>query len=76
MRRIRKAWLVALAVVITLPGCLSPFSDHAKDHHDAFARDAREAHRKYDRYFLNLDWDDPYHDWHDESFASGPGHRH
>ena len=68
--------LLALAVFATLGGCISPFSAHAEDHWDEISDDAREAHRKWDRYFLGLDWDDPYHDWHDESYASGPMHHH
>jgi hypothetical protein len=67
--------LAVLAIVsATLGGCLSPFSDHAQDVHEAWARQARNAHRKWDRYVLGLDWDDPYHEWHDESYASGPSH--
>jgi hypothetical protein len=71
--------LVTLALlsllVATLSGCLSPFSDHSEDVQDAWARQARSAHRKWDRYVLGLDWDDPYHEWHDESFATGPSPR-
>jgi hypothetical protein len=65
--------LVALLVSV-LTGCLSPFSDHSADVQDAWARKARDAHRKWDRYVLGLDWDDPYHEWHDESYASGTMH--
>jgi len=57
---------------LALAGCVSPFSAHAEDVKAAWARKARDAHRKYDKYILGLDWDDPYHQWHDESYASGP----
>ena len=73
-RRLASLALAAL-LAATLGGCVSPFSDHASDVHDAFAKKARDAHRKWDRYVLGLDWDDPNHDWHDESYATGPMHR-
>ena len=76
MNRRRLSALLIVALLTSLSACISPFHDHADDHMDVFSRDAREAHRKWDRYFLNLDWDDPYHDWPDESFATGPMHRH
>lgn len=70
----RRPVLAALAAVtaLTLAACASPFSEHAEDVHDAWAKKARSAHRKWDRYVLGLDWDDPYHEWHDESYATGP----
>ena len=74
LRRTVGIALVALAMS-TLGGCVSPFSEHAKDHQEAFSRQAREVHRKWDRYFLGLDWNDPYHDWHDPSYATGPSPR-
>ena len=67
--------LAVLALVsASLTGCLSPFSEHSHDVTEAWAQQANEAHRKWDRYFMGLDWDDPYHVWHDESVASGPMH--
>ena len=74
-RRLASLALLAL-VCAPLGACVTPFSDHAKDVHEAWADDMREMHRKYDRYVLGLDWDDPNHDWHDESYATGPGHHH
>lgn len=74
--RSRRLALATIATLIALPGCVSPFHEHGADTRDVIARDVHDSHRKWDRYFLNFDWDDPYHDWHDESFASGPGHRH
>ena len=71
----RRPVLIALAAVtaLSLAGCASPFSDHAEDVLDNWAnKNARSAHRKWDRYVLGLDWDDPYHEWHDESYATGP----
>jgi len=70
----RRPALAALAAVIalTLAACASPFSEHAEDVQEAWARKAHNAHRKWDRYVLGLDWDDPYHEWHDESYATGP----
>ncbi len=66
---------LVIALCVALGACVSPFSTHAEDHWDKFSKDAEQVHRKWDRYFLNLDWDDPYHDWHDESFARGPMQR-
>jgi hypothetical protein len=70
----RRPFLAALAAVtaLTLAACASPFSDHAEDVQDAWAQKFHSAHRKWDRYVLGLDWDDPYHEWHDESYATGP----
>lgn len=69
---------LALAVLLgatTLTGCRSPFSDHAKDVQQAWGRMARNMHRQWDRHFLGLDWDDPYHEWHDPSYSTiGPPH--
>ena len=73
-RRIATLALLAL-LVSPLGGCVTPFSDHAEDVTDAWAEKARNAHRKWDRYVLGLDWDDPNHEWHDESYATGPMHR-
>lgn len=73
LRRLVGLFLLALCFA-PLTACVSPFSEHSKDHQAVFQRDWNEAHRKYDRYFLNLDWDDPYHDWVDESYATGPMH--
>lgn len=73
-RSFRSIALLALVALFTA-GCVSPFSDHGQDHRDVIARQGSEAHRKWDRYFLGLDWDDPYHDWHDDSYATGPMHR-
>ena len=70
------AFALCAVAAFTLAGCASPFSTHAEDVQEAWARKANEAHRKYDRYILGLDWDDPYHDWHDESYATGPMHQH
>jgi hypothetical protein len=71
----RSATLALLALLCApLGGCVTPFSDHAKDVTDAWGDKARNAHRKWDRYVLGLDWDDPNHEWHDESYATGPMH--
>jgi hypothetical protein len=65
---------LAFAVLIAsaLGGCTSPFSEHSEDVKDVWAAKARDAHRKWDRYVMGLDWDDPNHVWHDESYATGP----
>ena len=68
------AMAASRAVASALTGCASPFGDHADDVKDAWSAKARDAHRKYDRYILGLDWDDPNHDWHDDSYASQPMH--
>jgi hypothetical protein len=73
-RRLAPLALAALLAAM-LGGCVSPFSDHASDVHEAWAKKANDAHRKWDRYVLGLDWDDPDHEWHDESYATGPMHR-
>ena len=65
------SFALAALVAASLGGCVSPFSAHAEDVKDAIAAQAHNAHRKYDRYILGLDWDDPYHQWHDESYATG-----
>ena len=70
------AFALALVVFAPLGGCVSPFTPHAEDVTDAFAVKMHDMHRKYDRYILGLDWDDPYHQWHDESYASGSIHSH
>ena len=78
MTRLLPRLLPSLALValcaLPLSGCASPFSDHADDVKDAWAAKARDAHRKWDRYVLGLDWDDPNHEWHDDSYAAGPMH--
>ncbi len=74
LRRLVTAVLL-MAAFAPLSSCVSPFEPHGQDVWDAWSADAREAHRKWDRYFMGLDWDDPYHEWHDESYASGPLHR-
>ena len=76
MTRRRLSALLLIMLLTSLSACVSPFHDHAEDVKEVFSKDARSAHRKWDRYFLNFDWDDPYHEWHDPSFASGPMHRH
>jgi hypothetical protein len=69
--------LPALALLsLLLGGCASPFSEHSYDVTDSWARDFNEMHRKWDRHVLGLDWDDPYHEWHDSKHASGPMHQH
>ena len=73
---IRRLSLIVLAAAIAVPGSRQQSaSEFAKDVHAAWAKKARNAHRKWDRYVLGLDWDDPYHEWHDESYATGPMHR-
>ena len=67
--------LVAL-ISTALSGCITPFSTHADDVYEAWGRKAHQMHRQYDRYILGFDWDDPYQDWHDESYATGPNPRH
>ncbi len=66
---------VALALLAFTTGCLTPFSDHGQDVRDAWARKGNNAHRRWDKYILDLDWDDPRIDWADESYATGPMHR-
>jgi hypothetical protein len=65
--------LVTLATIST--GCLSPFSDHGDDVRTAWARKGHQFHRRWDKYVLGLDWDDPTMEWKDESYATGPMHR-
>ncbi len=69
-------FLVLMLLLCVSTGCISPFDTHGHvdDVTDVWGQKAREAHRKWDRHFLGLDWDDPYHDWHDESYATGPMH--
>lgn len=71
-RNVLRVVLVSLACLTLFTGCLLPFSDHSDDVLEAWGRKGRNFHRKWDRYFLGLDWDDPYHEWHDPSYASGP----
>jgi len=73
----RRSAILALLALLCAPlgGCTTPFSEHAEDVTDAWAVKARNAHRKWDRYVMGLDWDDPNHEWHDESYATGPMHR-
>ena len=66
---------VALALLAFTTGCLSPFSDHGQDVRNAWARKGHNAHRRWDKYVLDLDWDDPRIEWVDESYATGPMHR-
>jgi len=70
IRKTTRFALLALACVTLTPACVSPFSDHAKDVRARWSERAHNAHRRYDKYVLDLDWDDPYRDWHDESYAS------
>ena len=73
----RKTLLAALLVLtVVSTGCVTPFSDHGDDVRAAWARKAHNAHRRWDKYVLGLDWDDPTHDWHDPSYATGTMHRH
>ena len=66
---------LALALLVTATGCLSPFSDHGQDVRNAWAKQGHNAHRRWDKYVLGLDWDDPTIEWEDESYATGPMHR-
>jgi hypothetical protein len=68
--------IVAVAVLALLPACASPFSDHGQDVRNAWENKLHNAHRRWDKYVLGLDWDDPYIDWVDESYATGPAHHH
>ena len=72
-RRLASLALLAL-ICAPLGACVTPFSTHAEDVMEAWSNKAHEAHRKYDRYILGFDWDDPYHEWHDDSYATGPSH--
>ena len=76
MTRSKSRRFATLALVVlmgsALGACTSPFSEHSEDIKEAWASKARDAHRKWDRYVMGLDWDDPYHTWHDESYATGP----
>jgi len=75
-RRPRLLPTLALLVVTVLPGCVLPLGsgeDHWRDYGSVIAREYRDGHRKFDRYFMNLDWDDPYFEWHDDSYATMPG---
>jgi hypothetical protein len=74
LNRRRSALALCIALAITT-SCVSPFSDHGADVREAWARKAHNAHRRWDRYVLDLDWDDPRFDWEDESYATGPMHR-
>ena len=71
-RKTVRAVLVLCAGLTLFTGCLVPFSDHADDVTASWARGAERAHRRWDRYFNNLDWDDPSIEWQDESYARGP----
>ena len=66
---------IALALLAFTTGCLSPFSGHGEDVLNAWERAGNNAHRRYDKYVLGLDWDDPTIEWVDESYATGPMHR-
>lgn len=60
---------IALLGLTLVTGC---FSDHASDVRSAWNKKIVRAHRRWDRYFNGLDWDDPTHEWSDESYARGP----
>ena len=75
MIRRRLSTLIVLLLAVSLTGCILPFTEHSKDVTAKWGKDLDAMHRKWDRYFLNLDWNDPWMDWHDESFASGPMNR-
>lgn len=70
-----RASVVLVLGMVLFTGCVSPFSEHAEDVRNAWARRANEAHRRWDRYVHDLDWDDPSVDWVDEDYATGPMHR-
>lgn len=73
--RKRSSLVLALAGLVFVTGCVTPFSDHAADIRKAWAKRANEAHRRWDKYVHDLDWDDPTHEWEDERYATGPMHR-
>jgi len=70
-RKTIRAVLVLCAGLTLFTGCLA-FSDHSEDIYSEWNKGAERAHRRFDRYFHNLDWDDPSVEWHDESYARGP----
>ena len=72
----RKICCALLLVLTVTTGCVTPFSDHGKDHRAAMMRKFDNAHRRWDKYVLGLDWDDPTIEWHDPSYATGTMHRH
>ncbi|RKY21940.1 MAG: hypothetical protein DRQ55_02635 [Planctomycetota bacterium] len=63
--------LVTLGLTL-VTACASPFSGHGADVRAAMNKKIERAHRRFDRHFYGLDWDDPTHEWHDESYARGP----
>jgi len=77
MHRNRRRLSAVLVVLLagSVAACVSPFTEHAQDVKTKWDRDFEAMHRKWDRYFLNLDWDDPWMDWKDESYARGPMNR-
>ena len=72
----RKTLLAVLITLTATTACVTPFSSHGKDVRDAMGRQANNAHRRWDKYVLGLDWDDPTIEWHDPSYATGTLHRH
>lgn len=70
-RKLRGITLALLGLTL-VTGCESPFSAHGDDVRAAYAKKLHSAHRRWDRYFNGLDWDDPSVEWHDESYARGP----
>lgn len=71
----KSVWCVLALALLALPACVSPFTEHAADVRSAWEAKLHSAHRRWDKYVLGLDWDDPYHEWHDARYASGPMHR-
>lgn len=67
-----RCFALAVLGLSLLSACTSPFSPHAQDVRDAWERKIERAHRRWDRHFNGLDWNDPAHEWHDESYARGP----
>jgi hypothetical protein len=68
---LRSIALATLGLAL-VSACASPFTDHGADVRDAWGKKIERAHRRWDRHFNGLDWDDPSHEWHDESYARGP----
>ena len=71
-RRTLRGCAAALLGLTLLTACESPFSAHGDDVRNAYARKLHRAHRRWDRYFNGLDWDDPTVEWQDEKYARGP----
>ena len=70
-KTLRSLALATLGLTLAT-ACASPFSDHAADVRSAWSKKIERAHRRWDRHVYGLDWDDPTHEWHDESYARGP----